>query len=60
MKKIALALFAALAGCILLASCSENSGPAASEDLSAPEELKTAPEFDLEKLDGTFLKSAAQ
>ena len=58
MKKIALALFAALAGCILLAGCSENSGPAASEDLSAPEELKTAPEFDLEKLDGTFLKSA--
>lgn len=58
MNKRALAILTALALSIFLAGCSENSGSATDDDAAVQEELKPAPEFDLEKLDGTILKSA--
>ncbi len=58
MNKRALAILTAFALSIFLAGCSENSGPATDDDAAVQEELKPAPEFDLEKLDGTIMKSA--
>jgi cytochrome c biogenesis protein CcmG/thiol:disulfide interchange protein DsbE len=58
MKRNLFAVFLLLAIGLLLMGCSENSGPPTEDEAAEPEALAVAPEFDLEKLDGTRVTSA--